>query len=161
MNDAERGGAQGDSDRFVHVMGQAVIALWSELCIWAIIVSVTRCCVNSWRNFSTITTAEHPQPITSYAKSLVFLTSVVTALACGLGYRLSSAGLRCRRRNTSGRSRRGQDRRLLGGSLRVMACIDAVEYGSQPEHERKRHGPAPHCLPHAHTGWSLGRRIIA
>jgi len=31
MNDAERGGAQGDSDRFVHVMGQAVIALWSEL----------------------------------------------------------------------------------------------------------------------------------
>jgi hypothetical protein len=31
MNDPERGGAQEDGDRFVHVMGQAVIALWSEL----------------------------------------------------------------------------------------------------------------------------------
>jgi hypothetical protein len=31
MNDPERAGAQEDGDRFVHVMGQAVIALWSEL----------------------------------------------------------------------------------------------------------------------------------
>jgi hypothetical protein len=31
MNDPERGGAQEDGDRFVHVMGQAVIALWSDL----------------------------------------------------------------------------------------------------------------------------------